>query len=119
MLTYFVIVGTSECRQPDRRPGWPRALPGGDGQLALAVFAYVAGRGVCQYLELTAYSPARTKWWCSAPPCAALAGVFVVQRLPAQVFIGDVGALALGATLGTVAVIVRQEIVLFIMGGCS
>jgi phospho-N-acetylmuramoyl-pentapeptide-transferase len=53
--------------------------------------------------------------------CAAMAGAGLAflwfNCYPAQIFMGDVGALALGAALGTIAVIVRQEIVLFIMGG--
>lgn len=57
------------------------------------------------------------KWWffCAAM-CGACLGFLWFNAHPAQVFMGDVGALALGAALGTVAVIVRQEIVLFIMG---
>ncbi|GIT15367.1 MAG: hypothetical protein CM1200mP36_11230 [Gammaproteobacteria bacterium] len=55
--------------------------------------------------------------------CAALAGAGLgflwFNTYPPQVFMGDIGALALGAALGLVAVVVRQELVLFIMGGCS
>ena len=64
---------------------------------------------------------AAAKWWEHSEFCAALSGAGLgflwFNTYPAQVFMGDIGALALGAALGTVAVIVRQELVLFIMGG--
>ena len=118
ILTYFVIVGTSNAvNLTDGLDGlaiMPTVMVGS----ALGVFAYVAGNAVfSKYLafphipgagELTVF-------------CAALAGAGLgflwFNAYPAEVFMGDVGALALGAALGTVAVIVRQEIVLFIMGG--
>jgi phospho-N-acetylmuramoyl-pentapeptide-transferase len=118
VLTYCVIVGTSNAvNLTDGLDGLailPTVMVGG----ALGVFAYVAGNAVfSKYLgfphipgagELTVY-------------CAALAGAGLgflwFNAYPAEVFMGDVGALGLGAALGTVAVIVRQEIVLFIMGG--
>ena len=118
LMTYFVIVGTSNAvNLTDGLDGlaiMPTVMVGS----ALGVFAYVAGHAVfSKYLgfphipgagELTVF-------------CAALAGAGLAflwfNAYPAEVFMGDVGALALGAALGTIAVIVRQEIVLFIMGG--
>src|SRR5204863_17556 len=85
---------------------------------ALGIFAYVAGHAVfSKYLGLP-YIPGAGEL---AVICGALAGAGLgflwFNAYPAEVFMGDVGALALGAALGTIAVIVRQEIVLFIMGG--
>ena len=118
VLTYFVIVGTSNAVSLTDGLDGLAALPVVLVSAALAVFAYVAGHAVfAKYLGLL-HIPGRTKWWCSARPCAAPVWRFCgFNAYPAQVFMGDVGALALGAALGTVAVIVRQEIVLFIMGG--
>ena len=85
---------------------------------ALAIFAYVAGHSVfSKYLGMP-HIPGAGEL---AVFCAAMAGAGLgflwFNAYPAEVFMGDVGALALGAALGVVAVIVRQEIVLFIMGG--
>jgi len=85
---------------------------------ALGVFAYVAGHAVfSKYLGFP-YIPGAGEL---VIICGALAGAGLAflwfNAYPAEVFMGDVGALALGAALGTIAVIVRQEIVLFIMGG--
>src|SRR3989442_858384 len=85
---------------------------------ALGIFAYVAGHAVfSKYLGLP-YIPGAGEL---GVICGALAGAGLgflwFNAYPAEVFMGDVGALALGAALGTIAVIVRQEIVLFIMGG--
>ena len=85
---------------------------------ALGVFAYVAGNAIfARYLQFP-YIPGAGEL---AVICGALAGAGLgflwFNAYPAEVFMGDVGALALGAALGTIAVIVRQEIVLFIMGG--
>jgi phospho-N-acetylmuramoyl-pentapeptide-transferase len=82
------------------------------------VFAYVQGRvDYSQYLLLP-YIPGASEL---LVVCGALAGAGLAflwfNAYPAEVFMGDVGALALGAALGVIAVIVRQEIVLFIMGG--
>ena len=85
---------------------------------ALGIFAYVAGNAVFSKYLLLPYIPGAGEL---AVFCGALAGAGLgflwFNAYPAEVFMGDVGALALGAALGTVAVIVRQEIVLFIMGG--
>jgi len=118
VLTYFVIVGTSNAVNLTDGLDGLAILPTVMVASALGVFAYVAGNAVfSRYLgfphipgagELTVF--------CSALAGAGL-GFLWFNAYPAEVFMGDVGALALGAALGTVAVIVRQEIVLFIMGG--
>ena len=118
VLTFFVIVGTSNAvNLTDGLDGlaiMPTVLVGS----ALGIFAYVAGHAVfSKYLGLPYIAGAGEL----AVICGALAGAGLgflwFNAYPAEVFMGDVGALALGAALGTVAVIVRQEIVLFIMGG--
>jgi phospho-N-acetylmuramoyl-pentapeptide-transferase len=92
----------------------PAVMVGG----ALGVFAYVVGNAVYSKYLLFPYIPGAGELTVF---CAALAGAGLgflwFNAYPAEVFLGDVGALSLGAALGTVAVIVRQEIVLFIMGG--
>jgi len=118
LLTYLVIVGSSNAvNLTDGLDGlaiMPTVMVGA----ALGIFAYVAGHaGFSKYLLLP-YIPGAGEL---AVFCGALAGAGLgflwFNAYPAEVFMGDVGALALGAALGTVAVIVRQEIVLFIMGG--
>src|SRR5574340_467582 len=118
VLTYLVIVGTSNAvNLTDGLDGlaiMPTVLVSG----ALALFAYVAGNAVfSKYLGIP-YIPGAGELaiFCSAITGAGLAFLWF-NAYPAEVFMGDVGALALGAALGTVAVIVRQELVLFIMGG--
>ncbi len=117
-LTYFVIVGTSNAvNLTDGLDGlaiMPTVMIGA----ALGVFAYVSGNAVfARYLQFP-YIPGAGEL---AVICGAIAGAGLgflwFNAYPAEVFMGDVGALALGAALGTIAVIVRQEIVLFIMGG--
>ena len=117
-LTYFVIVGTSNAvNLTDGLDGlaiMPAVMVAG----GLGIFAFVTGRvDFSRYLFLP-YIPGASELLVF---CAALAGAGLgflwFNAYPAEVFMGDVGALALGAALGTVAVIVRQEIVLFIMGG--
>jgi phospho-N-acetylmuramoyl-pentapeptide-transferase len=117
-LTYFVIVGTSNAvNLTDGLDGlaiMPTVLVSG----ALAIFAYVAGNVVfAKYLGIPYISGAgELAVFCGAISGAGLAFLWF-NAYPAEVFMGDVGALALGAALGTVAVIVRQELALFIMGG--
>ncbi len=118
VLTYLVIVGTSNAvNLTDGLDGLailPTVLVGG----ALGIFAYLSGHiTFAQYLFIP-YVPGVGELiiFCGALVGAGL-GFLWFNTYPAQVFMGDVGALALGAALGTVAVIVRQEIVLFIMGG--
>jgi phospho-N-acetylmuramoyl-pentapeptide-transferase len=118
ILTYLVIVGSSNAvNLTDGLDGlaiMPTALVGG----ALAIFSYVAGHAVfSRYLGVPHIPGAgELAVFCGALAGAAL-GFLWFNTYPAEVFMGDVGALALGAALGTVAVVVRQEIVLFIMGG--
>ena len=119
VISYFMIVGFSNAvNLTDGLDGLailPSVLVGG----ALGVIAYLAG-----HAEFSALS--------QHPPCFGLrrdfhlrrrvarrrAGFSLVQTpIPAQVFMGDIGALALGAALGVMAIISRHEIVLFIMGG--
>ena len=118
ILTYFVIVGTSNAvNLTDGLDGFaimPTVMVGS----ALGIFAYVAANTVfAKYLGFP-YIPGAGEL---TVLCAAMAGAGLAflwfNAYPAEVFMGDVGALALGAALGTIAVIVRQEIVLFIMGG--
>ncbi len=117
-LTYFVVVGTSNAvNLTDGLDGlaiMPTVMIGS----ALAIFAYVAGNAVfARYLGLPHIPGAgELSVFCAAIAGAGL-GFLWFNAYPAEVFMGDVGALALGAALGVTAVIVRQEIVLFIMGG--
>ncbi|MDP1634834.1 MAG: phospho-N-acetylmuramoyl-pentapeptide-transferase [Gallionellaceae bacterium] len=118
MLAYFVIVGTSNAVNLTDGLDGLAILPTVMVSGALAVFAYVAGNAVfSKYLGIP-YIPGAGEL---AVFCGALAGAGLAflwfNAYPAEVFMGDVGALALGGALGTVAVIVRQELVLFIMGG--
>ncbi len=118
ILTYLVIVGSSNAvNLTDGLDGlviMPVILVGS----ALGVFAYVTGNAIYAKYLLFPYIPGTGELliFCGAIGGAGLAFLWFNTH-PAQVFMGDVGALALGGALGTVAVIVRQEIVLFIMGG--
>lgn len=118
ILTYLVIVGTSNAvNLTDGLDGlaiMPVAMVGS----ALGVFAYVVGNAVYAKYLFFPFIPGTGELlvFCSAIAGAGLAFLWF-NAYPAQVFMGDVGALALGAALGTIAVIVRQEIVLAIMGG--
>jgi len=118
VLTYFVLVGSSNAvNLTDGLDGlaiMPTVLVAG----ALGIFAYVSGNSVfANYLHIP-HVPGSGELiiFCGAMVGAGL-GFLWFNTYPAQVFMGDVGALALGAALGIVAVIVRQEIVLFVMGG--
>lgn len=118
LLTYLVIVGSSNAvNLTDGLDGlaiMPTVLVGG----ALGIFAYVAGHSqFAGYLGMP-YVPGAGEMavFCGALVGAGL-GFLWFNTYPAQVFMGDVGALGLGAALGIVAVLVRQELVLFIMGG--
>ncbi len=118
LLAYFVIVGTSNAVNLTDGADGLAILPTVMVAGALAIFAYVAGHAVfSKYLGLPHIPGAgELVVFCSALVGAGLAFLWF-NAYPAEVFMGDVGALALGAALGVVAVIVRQEIVLFIMGG--
>ncbi len=118
VFSYLVIVGTSNAvNLTDGLDGLailPTVLVAG----ALGIFAYVAGHSeFSQYLTVPYVKGSEEMViFCFAMVGAGL-GFLWFNSYPAQVYMGDVGALALGAGLGTVAVIVRQEIALFIMGG--
>ena len=117
-LTYLVIVGSSNAvNLTDGLDGlaiMPAVLVAG----ALGVFAYASGNVVfAGYLGIPYIAGSgEVLVFCAAIFGAGL-GFLWFNTYPAQVFMGDIGALALGAALGVIAVIVRQEIVLFIMGG--
>ena len=118
LLTYLVIVGSSNAvNLTDGLDGlaiMPVVMVGS----ALGVFAYVTGSAVFSRYLFFPHIPGSGELliFCSAMAGAGLAFLWFNTH-PAQVFMGDVGALALGGALGTIAVIVRQEIVLAIMGG--
>ncbi len=118
VLTYLVIVGSSNAvNLTDGLDGlaiMPVVMVGS----ALGVFAYVTGNAVFSRYLLFPHIPGAGELlvFCAAMAGAGLAFLWFNAH-PAQVFMGDVGALALGGALGTIAVIVRQEIVLAIMGG--
>ncbi len=117
-VTWFVIVGASNAVNfTDGLDGlaiMPVVMVGS----ALGVFAYIVGNSVFSKYLLFPYIPGAGELlvFCSAMAGAGLAFLWFNAN-PAQVFMGDVGALSLGGALGTVAVITRQEIVLGIMGG--
>ncbi len=118
LLTYLVIVGSSNAvNLTDGLDGLailPTVMVGG----ALGLFAYVTGHArFAEYLSIP-YVPGAGEVviFCGALVGAGL-GFLWFNAYPAQVFMGDIGALALGAALGVLAVVARQEIVLFIMGG--
>jgi phospho-N-acetylmuramoyl-pentapeptide-transferase len=118
LFTYLVIVGTSNAvNLTDGLDGLailPTVLVSG----ALGIFAYLTGNiQFASYLNIPYISGAGELLIFTAALCGAGLGFLWFNTYPAMVFMGDVGALALGAALGVVAVIVRQEIVLFIMGG--
>ena len=118
VMSYLVIVGSSNAvNLTDGLDGlaiMPVILVGS----ALGVFAYVTGSSVFSRYLLFPHIPGSGELliFCSAMAGAGLAFLWFNAH-PAQVFMGDVGALALGGALGTIAVIVRQEIVLAVMGG--
>ena len=118
VLSYFVIVGTSNAvNLTDGLDGlaiMPTVLVAG----ALGVFAYASGHAEIANYLLIPHLPGvgEVVIFCAALVGAGL-GFLWFNAYPAQVFMGDVGALALGAALGVVAVVVRQELVLLIMGG--
>ncbi|MCU0811749.1 MAG: phospho-N-acetylmuramoyl-pentapeptide-transferase [Thiobacillaceae bacterium] len=117
-LSYFVIVGSSNAVNLTDGLDGLAILPTVMVASALAIFAYVAGNAVFSKYLGVPFVPGAGEL---AIFCAAMAGAGLAflwfNAYPAEVFMGDVGALALGAALGVVAVIVRQEIVLFIMCG--
>ncbi|MEE8078862.1 MAG: phospho-N-acetylmuramoyl-pentapeptide-transferase [Pseudomonadales bacterium] len=118
VLAYFVIVGTSNAVNLTDGLDGLAILPTVMVGAALGLIAYVAGNvEFAEYLQIP-YIPdaGELAVFCGALIGAGL-GFLWFNTYPAQVFMGDVGALALGAALGVVAIIIRHEIVLFIMGG--
>jgi phospho-N-acetylmuramoyl-pentapeptide-transferase len=117
-LAYFMIVGMSNAvNLTDGLDGlaiMPAAMVAG----ALGIFAYASGNAIfANYLSIPAIPGAgEVLIFCAAMVGAGL-GFLWFNTYPAQVFMGDIGALALGAALGLIAVIVRQEIVVLVMGG--
>lgn len=117
-LSYFMIVGMSNAvNLTDGLDGlaiMPAAMVSG----ALGIFAYASGNSIfANYLAIPAIPQAgELLIFCGALAGAGL-GFLWFNSYPAQVFMGDIGALALGAALGVVAIIVRQEIVALVMGG--
>jgi phospho-N-acetylmuramoyl-pentapeptide-transferase len=118
VLAYFVLVGSSNAvNLTDGLDGlaiMPIVMVAG----ALGIFAYVSSNALFAHYLAISYVPNTDELtiFCSAIVGAGL-GFLWYNTYPAQVFMGDVGSLALGAALGMVAIIVRQELVLLIMGG--
>lgn len=117
-LAYFVIVGTSNAvNLTDGLDGlaiMPTVMVAG----ALGIFAYVTGNvNFSAYLQIPYIPQAAELTVVCAAICGAGLGFLWFNTYPAQVFMGDVGSLALGAALGIIAILVRQELVLLIMGG--
>ena len=118
LLTYLVIVGSSNAvNLTDGLDGlaiMPTVMMAG----ALAIFAYLSGNiKFASYLHIPYVAGSGELVVICGSIIGAGLGFLWFNSYPAQVFMGDVGALALGAVLGVIAVIVRQEVVLFIMGG--
>jgi phospho-N-acetylmuramoyl-pentapeptide-transferase len=118
VLVYLVIVGSSNAVNLTDGLDGLAIMPTVMVASALAIFSYVAGHAeFSKYLgEPSIPGAGELAVFCAAIAGAGLAFLWF-NAYPAEVFMGDVGALALGAALGAVAVIVRQELVLFIMGG--
>ena len=118
LLAYFVIVGSSNAVNLTDGLDGLAIMPTVMVAAALAIFAYAAGHfEFARYLQIPHIPGAgELTVFCAAMVGAGL-GFLWFNTYPAQVFMGDVGALALGAALGCVAVMVRQELVLLIMGG--
>lgn len=118
VLTYFVINGTSNAVNLTDGLDGLAIMPTVLVAAALGIFAYVTGHaGFAEYLHIPYIAGSGELVVIVAALGGAGLGFLWFNSYPAQVFMGDVGALALGAVLGVMAVIVRQEIVLFIMGG--
>ncbi|HQM88392.1 MAG TPA: phospho-N-acetylmuramoyl-pentapeptide-transferase, partial [Methylotenera sp.] len=118
VLTYLVVVGSSNAVNLTDGLDGLAIMPTVMVSSALGIFAYLAGHlYFSKYLGIPYVAGAgELLVFCAAMAGAGL-GFLWFNAYPAEVFMGDVGALALGAALGVIAVIVRQEIVLFIMGG--
>ncbi len=117
-LAYLMIVGMSNAVNLTDGLDGPAIMPAAMVAAALGVFAYASGNAVfANYLGIPAVPQAgEVLIFCAAMVGAGL-GFLWFNSYPAQVFMGDIGALALGAALGVIAVIVRQELVVLVMGG--
>src|ERR1700728_3981472 len=117
-FAYCVIVGTSNAVNLTDGLDGLAIMPAVMVAAALGVFAYVTGNiKFATYLQIAYIPGVGEVLICSGSLVGAGLGFLWFNTYPAQVFMGDVGALAIGAALGTLAVMVRQEIVLFVMGG--
>jgi phospho-N-acetylmuramoyl-pentapeptide-transferase len=115
---YFVIVGTSNAVNLTDGLDGLAIMPAVMVVTALGIFAYATGNiKFATYLQIPYINGVGELLIFSASLTGAGLGFLWFNAYPAEVFMGDVGALAIGAALGTIAVIVRQEIVLFVMGG--
>jgi phospho-N-acetylmuramoyl-pentapeptide-transferase len=118
VLTYFVIVGTSNAVNLTDGLDGLAIMPTAMVAAALGVFAYVTGNVVFSgYLGIPYIAGVGELLIFCATLVGAGLGFLWFNAYPAQVFMGDIGALAVGAALGIVATMVRQEIVLVVMGG--
>lgn len=118
LLTYFVLVGSSNAVNLTDGLDGLAILPTVLVAAALGVFAYVSGNYYfAEYLHLPFVAGAGELVVFIGAMVGGGLGFLWFNAYPAEVFMGDVGSLSLGATLGIIAVILRQEIVLFIMGG--
>ncbi|HAZ78763.1 MAG TPA: phospho-N-acetylmuramoyl-pentapeptide-transferase [Porticoccaceae bacterium] len=118
LLTYFVIVGTSNAVNLTDGLDGLAILPAVMVSGALGLIAYLTGNyQFASYLHIPFISGTGELLIISAALCGAGLGFLWFNTYPAMVFMGDIGSLALGAALGVMAVIVRQELVLVIMGG--
>ncbi len=118
LFTYFVIVGSSNAVNLTDGLDGLAILPAVMVSGALGIIAYVTGNyQFANYLHIPYISGAGELLIIAAALCGAGLGFLWFNTYPAMVFMGDIGALALGAALGVMAVVVRQELVLAIMGG--
>jgi phospho-N-acetylmuramoyl-pentapeptide-transferase len=118
VFSYCVIVGSSNAVNLTDGLDGLAIMPAVMVAAALGVFAYATGNvNFARYLQIPFISGVGEVLIFSATLVGAGLGFLWFNSYPAQVFMGDVGALAVGASLGTMAVIVRQELVLFVMGG--
>ena len=117
-LTYFVIVGSSNAVNLTDGLDGLALMPTVLVTVALGVFAYLSGNSFFAKYLMIPYIPGvgEIAVFCSALVGAGL-GFLWFNAYPAQIFMGDVGSLSLGAALGIIAVVVRQELVLLLMGG--
>ena len=117
-LTYFVVVGTSNAVNLTDGLDGLAIVPTAMVAAALGIFCYLSGHAIfSEYLAIPRVAGSgEVMIFCAALVGAGL-GFLWFNTYPAQVFMGDIGSLSLGASLGIVAVIARQELVLFIMGG--